>query len=619
MMKATDKLHYRNDHNVNGSFIFPIRGFFVFLLFSLGFVSIWVIFPLQSPPPSTSIPKHDLIPTRTNAVIAKSQLDKCDLFKGHWVPDLNVSLYTNSACVTIPDSNNCFKNGRKDTDFLNWRWKPEHCELPMFDPFIFLKLVNGKKMAFLGDSVARNHIESLLCLLSQRETPEDVYKDSKNRLRTWHFPASNFTLMILWSKFLVGHKERVINGSNSGIYNIHVDRIDEGWAMKVHGLDYLIISSGHWFFRQNYIYKQNKIVGCIYCNEPSIKSLTVTDTLRMSFRAALSYIDGCKGCGDVLTILRTFSPAHFENGAWNDGGSCNRTRPFSKEEVDGYGKFELELRSAQIEEVERVRGNGGKMKRFTSLDVTGVMLERPDGHPGNHWGNQWMKGYNDCLHWCIPGPVDVWSALLMAVLQREGGFVEIHCLISLKQAESSMLKFSSLGFSSSDASHTGWVVWLNSSSLSAYLAAFLGRVDCRFSEKIEDYIMQPKHIHIMTIENENKKENCVMEGDGKFSLRVLLFLGSSGMEVRFSSSSKRAASASFVGFFLLFLLPPTLDRCILPDLPRIVGSGDSIHFRNLERPSSSGNAFTTSIAFTMPIPLHQTSSQVFSTEHGIGI
>ena len=52
-------------------------------------------------------------------------------------------------------------------DFLNWKWKPENCELPSFDAKRFLEMSRGKKMAFVGDSVARNHIESLLCLLSQ--------------------------------------------------------------------------------------------------------------------------------------------------------------------------------------------------------------------------------------------------------------------------------------------------------------------------------------------------------------------------------------------------------------------------------------------------------------------
>ncbi|KAF3452080.1 hypothetical protein FNV43_RR08176 [Rhamnella rubrinervis] len=50
--------------------------------------------------------------------------------------------------------------------FLNWGWKPKECELPRFDPKAFLEMVCGKKMAFVGDSVSRNHMESLLGLLS---------------------------------------------------------------------------------------------------------------------------------------------------------------------------------------------------------------------------------------------------------------------------------------------------------------------------------------------------------------------------------------------------------------------------------------------------------------------
>lgn len=46
--------------------------------------------------------------------------------------------------------------------------------------------------------------------------------------------------------------------------------------------------------------------------------------------------------------------------------------------------------------------------------------------------------------------------------------------------------------------------------------------------------------------------------------------------------------------------------------PSIVGSGDSIHSLNWQSPSSSGNAFMTSIALTMPIPLQQIQAETNS-------
>lgn len=92
--------------------------------------------------------------------------ERCDLFSGYWVQDLRGSQYTNVSCSSIPESKNCFMQGRPDAGFSQWRWKPDGCELPRFDPGTFFEIVRGKTMAFIGDSVARNHVESLLCLLS---------------------------------------------------------------------------------------------------------------------------------------------------------------------------------------------------------------------------------------------------------------------------------------------------------------------------------------------------------------------------------------------------------------------------------------------------------------------
>ena len=46
---------------------------------------------------------------------------------------------------------------------------------------------------------------------------------------------------------------------------------------------------------------------------------------------------------------------------------------------------------------------------------------RPDGHPGEHYGEKWQGGAKDCVHWCMPGPVDTWSEIFMAVLRDQAG------------------------------------------------------------------------------------------------------------------------------------------------------------------------------------------------------
>lgn len=91
----------------------------------------------------------------------------CDLVKGSWVLDSRPPQYTNATCAHIQNHQNCMKNGRPDTGFLYWKWQPEQCELPRIDASAFLNTMRDKSMYFVGDSLARNQFQSLLCLLSQ--------------------------------------------------------------------------------------------------------------------------------------------------------------------------------------------------------------------------------------------------------------------------------------------------------------------------------------------------------------------------------------------------------------------------------------------------------------------
>lgn len=230
--------------------------------------------------------------------------------------------------------------------------------------------------------------------------------------------------MVLWSKFLVKEEEIIINKTNTGHYRLHIDKISEDWYKIPSTLDYAIISSGHWFIRKLYLYQEGALLGCVTCDEPNIDKFDFEFALRMSIRTALKYIkDGEKFKG-TTTVLRTYSPVHFENGKWNTGGNCKSTSPLH--DLDGntvtFYNESMTMRGVQLEEMERVKKSGVKDRRFEALDVTKAMLMRPDGHPDSHYGKVWMKGYHDCLHWCLPGPIDAWNDLLVAVLLKENSY-----------------------------------------------------------------------------------------------------------------------------------------------------------------------------------------------------
>jgi hypothetical protein len=94
----------------------------------------------------------------------------CDVTRGEWVPDTEPPYYTNLTCPFIDNLQNCMKFGKPSLEFLRWRWRPDGCELYRFDPTRFLEAMRGKSIAFVGDSLARNHVKSLLCILSKVRT-----------------------------------------------------------------------------------------------------------------------------------------------------------------------------------------------------------------------------------------------------------------------------------------------------------------------------------------------------------------------------------------------------------------------------------------------------------------
>ena len=89
---------------------------------------------------------------------------------------------------------------------------------------------------------------------------------------------------------------------------------------------------------------------------------------------------------------------------------------------------EWAIRNAQVEEANRAQNESshkGQMN-LEILDITEAMSMRPDAHPGIHWNNKWMRGYSDCSHWCLPGPIDMWNELLLSVLKKYGKELQNH-------------------------------------------------------------------------------------------------------------------------------------------------------------------------------------------------
>lgn len=55
----------------------------------------------------------------------------CDLSTGKWVLDQSYPLY-DSNCPYLSTAVTCQRNGRPDSDYEKWRWKPQSCSIPRY-------------------------------------------------------------------------------------------------------------------------------------------------------------------------------------------------------------------------------------------------------------------------------------------------------------------------------------------------------------------------------------------------------------------------------------------------------------------------------------------------------
>ncbi|GFP91932.1 protein trichome birefringence-like 25 [Phtheirospermum japonicum] len=339
---------------------------------------------------------------------------------GDWVQDFDGPIYTNTTCNTIEAPQNCMKNGRPDSDYVYWRWKPTDCGLPKLDPKKFLKIMGDKSLAFVGDSIMRNHVQSLLCILSQVEQAVEIYHDEPYKNRRWTFPSHNFTVSVVWAPFLTKASTfEDDNGVSSGLIQLHLDEPDTKWTKQYKNFDFIVIGGGKWFLKSAIYYENNTIVGCHNCNDMNITELGFVNAYRKALNSTLKLISRSNHKAHVF--FRTTTPDHFENGEWNTGGYCNRTRPFKEGEIE-IDEIDEMMRNVELEEFENAAAAGLGLRLF---DTTLLSLLRPDGHPGVYrkfypydWKDKNAKIQYDCLHWCLPGPIDSWNDIMMEMLLR---------------------------------------------------------------------------------------------------------------------------------------------------------------------------------------------------------
>ncbi|KAI7736698.1 hypothetical protein M8C21_004286, partial [Ambrosia artemisiifolia] len=125
--------------------------------------------------------------TLAHAHKTKLQSNKCNFFKGSWIMDRSYPMYNGSECPFVDPGLNCQKNGRSDSMYLKFKWKPHGCSLSRFNGERFLKRNRGKKIMFVGDSLSSNQWQSLACMLYRTVRSNQTF-EIMGPLSTLSFP-----------------------------------------------------------------------------------------------------------------------------------------------------------------------------------------------------------------------------------------------------------------------------------------------------------------------------------------------------------------------------------------------------------------------------------------------
>ncbi|KAJ9538607.1 hypothetical protein OSB04_031340 [Centaurea solstitialis] len=271
----------------------------------------------------------------------KTNIEKqaCNLGKGKWVPADDRPLYSGFGCKQwLSGMWACRLTQRTDFGYEKLKWQPKDCKMDDFTKEKFLKRMQDKTLAFVGDSLGRQQFQSLMCMVTGGEEMADVEDVGKEyglviphgsaRPDGWayRFPTTNTTILYYWSATLCD-LQPVDPASQTTDYAMHLDRPPAFLKQFLDRIHVLVLNTGHHWNRG----KLNANRWVMYVGgKPntnrriadigSAKNLTIYSVVRW-VNSELPKHPGLK------VFLRSISPRHFFNGEWNTGGTCDSTSP----------------------------------------------------------------------------------------------------------------------------------------------------------------------------------------------------------------------------------------------------------------------------------------------------
>ncbi|URE10598.1 hypothetical protein MUK42_23368 [Musa troglodytarum] len=319
----------------------------------------------------------------------------CNLSVGEWVFDPSYPLYA-PGCPYLSTQFSCRRNGRPDSDYERWRWKPKQCSIPRFDALDFLGRIRKKRVMLVGDSIMRNQWESLVCLVEAVIPSELKTVSSNGPSIAFHAMGYEASIEFSWAPLLVELEEEAENRRV-----LRLDSIEEN-AKDWLGVDVLVFDSAHWWTHSG------KWSSWDYFKEGArlFTNLNPMVAYEKGLTTWAKWVDLNLDPRRTRVIFRSVSPRHNRENGWQ----CYK----QKEPLVFLGY------SPRVPGQLVVLREVLKKMSFPVylMDVTSMSALRRDGHPSIYAeeGRDTEGPASDCSHWCLPGVPDAWNEMLYALL-----------------------------------------------------------------------------------------------------------------------------------------------------------------------------------------------------------
>jgi hypothetical protein len=262
-----------------------------------------------------------------------------------------------------------------------YQWKPESCELIPFSEELFCKALRGRDILFAGDSLTDHWHASLLYLLGVSRGRDIYRREGTGKKCVEHKICSRY--------YKDGRALYFVN--NQLLEQTFTKGKNRNWWKRLPAFGILVLNSGSWM------------------RYPNDKTREVTDELWKEHMLHARRIVRALFNGTV--IWRTAYQGHPD--CWNyDEPLKAELSSADFPTVDPYRRYRWDaIPGRNVFVTELWREAGGHI-----LDVTRPTNLMPLGHLGKNHPQFASHNATDCLHYCAPGPYDLWSQLLMNLL-----------------------------------------------------------------------------------------------------------------------------------------------------------------------------------------------------------